>query len=54
MFSQLKEFDESIEEFAAYVKRLEQTLILHDVKEDKKVHAIISCMDPKLYNLLWD
>lgn len=54
MFSQFKQFDEFIEPFAANVKRLKPSFILHDVKEEEKVPAIISCTGSKFYNLLCD
>lgn len=51
MFLQFQAFDESIELFAAYVKRLEQSFILRDMKEEKKVPAVISILS-KVYNSL--
>lgn len=32
--------------FIAYVKRLEQAFILHNVMEEKEAPAIISCKGP--------
>lgn len=54
MFTNFKEFNDSIETFSAYAKRLEQAFISHDLKEEKKLPASIFCMDPKLCNLLCD
>lgn len=52
MFENFKDYKDSVERFSAYVKRLEQAFILHNVKKDKNVSGIISCMGPKFYNFL--
>lgn len=45
MFPNFNEFKVSVESFAAaaYVKRLKQSFILHDIKEGKQVSAVILC-----------
>lgn len=46
------EFDYRVESFEAYVKRLGQHFVLHEIKDEKKVAAFLSYMRPKLFNIL--
>ena len=52
MFANFKEFYENIESFSTYVKRLEQSFKLHEIKEEKKVSAILTLIGAKTYGLL--
>ena len=45
-------FDESLEEWAPYVERVEQYFIANAVEEDKRVSALLSLMGSKTYSLL--
>ena len=41
MFASIKKFNENIELFSNYIKRLKQSFKLHEVKDEKKVKAIL-------------
>ena len=51
MFANFKEFYENIESFSTYVKRLEQSFKLHEIKEEKKVSAILTLIGAKTFNI---
>ena len=52
MFTNFKEFNENIESFSTYIKRLEQSFKLLEIKEEKKVPAILTLIGAKTYGLL--
>ena len=45
-------FDSTVEDWSAYVERLEQYCVANDVEEEKKVAVLLSLMGAKTYNLL--
>lgn len=54
MFIAFKEFDDKVESFQTYLKSLEQNFVLHNIKNEKNVAALLSCMGLKLYGMLCD
>ena len=48
----LEEFDETRDDWTAYVERVEQYVLANDVADDKRVPVLLTVIGGKTYNLL--
>ena len=52
LIGNIEAFDETNDNWNAYVERVEQYFMANDIKEDKQVAVILSLMGNKTYRLL--